>query len=67
MTTRLETLRVTLEAALAGRLDTVVDKLGEITIEVAPGSLIEVATLLRDAPGLRGVSGTGGDIGSTEY
>ena len=51
--TRLETLRNTLDATLGARVRSTVERLGEITIEVPPAELIAVATLLRDAPGLR--------------
>ncbi|MBK8765625.1 MAG: NADH-quinone oxidoreductase subunit C [Burkholderiaceae bacterium] len=51
--TRLETLRNTLDATLGARAAKTVERLGEITIEVAPAELLAVAVLLRDAPGLR--------------
>ena len=51
--TRLETLRSTLDATLGARAAKTVERLGEITIEVAPAELLAVAVLLRDAPGLR--------------
>ena len=51
--TRLETLRNTLDATLGARIVNTVERLGEITLEVSAADLIAVATLLRDAPGLR--------------
>jgi NADH-quinone oxidoreductase subunit C len=51
--TRLETLRNTLDATLGARAANTVERLGEITIEVAPADLLAVAALLRDSPGLR--------------
>ena len=40
-------------ATLGARAANTVERLGEITIEVAPADLVAVATLLRDSPGLR--------------
>ena len=51
--TRLETLRNTLDATLGARTVNTAERFGEITIEVSPAELLAVATLLRDAPGLR--------------
>ena len=51
--TRLETLRNTLDATLGARAVKTAERFGEITIEVSPVELLAVATLLRDAPGLR--------------
>ncbi len=51
--TRLETLRKTLEDTLGARAASLVDRLGEITIEVAAADLVATGERLRDAPGLR--------------
>ncbi|MBU3736422.1 MAG: NADH-quinone oxidoreductase subunit C [Methylobacterium sp.] len=53
MMTRLENLAQQVQDALADRLLSLTTHVGEITIEVAPEHLPEVATRLRDHPGLK--------------
>ncbi|SDI40826.1 NADH-quinone oxidoreductase subunit C [Variovorax sp. OV700] len=48
-----EVLRATIAEALGARAKSVTLALGEVTVVVAADSYIEVATLLRDAPGCR--------------
>ena len=50
--TRLDTLRTTLEAALGERARQITERLGELTVEIAPADLLAAAERLRDAPGL---------------
>jgi len=53
MPSRLESLTAALQAALGDKLAGVTTAAGEVTIEVAPDSLLAVAGTLRDAPELR--------------
>jgi NADH-quinone oxidoreductase subunit C len=53
MSTRLDTLRSTLEQQLGPRVATRSERLGEITVEIGAADLLSVAQTLRDAPGLR--------------
>ncbi|MDD3517577.1 MAG: NADH-quinone oxidoreductase subunit C, partial [Chromatiales bacterium] len=48
MSQSVETLAEQLRTHLAGRVRSVAVAVGEVTIEVAPSQLLEVATILRD-------------------
>jgi NADH-quinone oxidoreductase subunit C len=53
MTTRLEKLTASLQAALGGKLASITTRIGEVTIEVNAVDLVDVCTTLRDHAGLR--------------
>jgi len=53
MATRADILTAALQSALGDKLASVVTALGEVTVVVKPGDLLDVATCLRDAPELR--------------
>jgi NADH-quinone oxidoreductase subunit C len=53
MTSKLETLKANLEAAFGGRLQSLTEELGQITIVVKPGEYLSVCKQLRDDPSLR--------------
>ena len=50
--TRLERLAALIEDAFPGKLVRTANHTGELTYETPPGELLEVATMLRDLPGL---------------
>jgi NADH-quinone oxidoreductase subunit C len=50
--TRLERLAALIEEAFPGKLVRTANHTGELTYEVAPSGLLDVATMLRDRPGL---------------
>lgn len=51
--TRLETLRSSLESVLGGRIVSLVERLGELTLTVSSADYLEVARHIRDNPSLR--------------
>ncbi len=53
MASKLETLKSNLEAALAGRLQSVTLALGELTVVVKADDYLDVCQRLRDEPSLR--------------
>ena len=53
MASKLETLKANLEAAFGGRLTSITESTGELTIVVKAGDYLEVATRLRDDATLR--------------
>jgi NADH-quinone oxidoreductase subunit C len=53
MASKLETLKANLEAALGGRLQSVTEAIGEVTIVVKASEYLDVAARLRDEPSLR--------------
>jgi NADH-quinone oxidoreductase subunit C len=53
MTSKLETLKANLEAAFGGRLQSLTEELGQITIVVKPAEYLSVCKQLRDDPSLR--------------
>ena len=53
MTSKLETLKSNLEAAFGGRLQSITEELGQITIVVKSAEYLAVCTQLRDDPSLR--------------
>src|ERR1700744_217123 len=53
MASKLETLKANLEAAFGGRLASITESIGELTIVVKAGDYLEVATRLRDDATLR--------------
>jgi len=53
MATRADILTAALQSALGDKLASVATALGEVTVVVKPGDLLDVATCLRDAPELR--------------
>jgi NADH-quinone oxidoreductase subunit C len=53
MTSKLETLKSNLEAAFGGRLQSLTEELGQITIVVKPAEYLSVCQQLRDDPSLR--------------
>ena len=53
MSSKLETLKTNLEAALGGRLQSVTEALGEITVIVKAADYLEVCQTLRDDPSLK--------------
>jgi NADH-quinone oxidoreductase subunit C len=53
MTSKLETLKSNLEAAFGGRLQSLTEELGQITIVVKPAEYLSVCKQLRDDPSLR--------------
>jgi NADH-quinone oxidoreductase subunit C len=53
MTSKLETLKSNLEAAFGGRLQSITEELGQITIVVKSAEYLSVCTQLRDDPSLR--------------
>src|SRR5687768_2344273 len=53
MVSRLDNLSAQLSAALGDKIVRMTVRLGEVTIVVRAGQLIEAATMLRDAPQLR--------------
>ncbi|HEX7683922.1 MAG TPA: NADH-quinone oxidoreductase subunit C [Trinickia sp.] len=48
MASKLETLKANLEAAFGGRLTSITESVGELTIVVKPGDYLDVAKRLRD-------------------
>jgi NADH-quinone oxidoreductase subunit C len=52
MSSKLDTLKANLEAACGGRLQSVTESLGALTVVVAAADYLEVALRLRDDPGL---------------
>jgi NADH-quinone oxidoreductase subunit C len=53
MTSKLETLKANLEAALGGRLQSLTEDLDQLTAVVKPADYLSVCTQLRDDPTLR--------------
>jgi NADH-quinone oxidoreductase subunit C len=53
MASKLETLKANLEAAFGGRLKSITESLGQLTIVVAATDYLDVAKRLRDDPTLR--------------
>jgi NADH-quinone oxidoreductase subunit C len=53
MTSKLETLKGNLEAALGGRLQSLTEDLDQLTVVVKPADYLAVCTQLRDDPSLR--------------
>ena len=53
MSSKLETLKANLEAALGGRLQSVTEALGEVTVIVKAADYLEVCQRLRDDPSLQ--------------
>ncbi|WP_042301922.1 NADH-quinone oxidoreductase subunit C [Paraburkholderia kururiensis] len=53
MASKLETLKANLEAAFGGRLVSITEAIGELTIVVKAGEYLDVAKQLRDDPKLR--------------
>ena len=53
MSSKLETLKTNLEAALGGRLHSVTEALGEITVIVKAADYLEVCQTVRDDPSLK--------------
>jgi NADH-quinone oxidoreductase subunit C len=53
MTSKLETLKANLEAALGGRLQSLTEDLDQLTVVVKPADYLSVCTQLRDDPTLR--------------
>jgi NADH-quinone oxidoreductase subunit C len=53
MTSKLETLKANLEAALGGRLQSLTEDLDQLTAVVKPADYLSVCTQLRDDPSLR--------------
>ncbi|RKP57459.1 NADH-quinone oxidoreductase subunit C [Pararobbsia silviterrae] len=53
MTSKLETLKANLEAAFGGRLQSLTEDLGQITIVVKPAEYLSICKQLRDDPSLR--------------